>query len=137
MFIESEKRKDAETLAWQAWPVVKYRHETDGTHVEFPSIFPFTNWGPWERSYGPFFRLFQYDGATDGTQSWRLLWRLVRVDSGPDKRYVEVTPLFDVHTQGGAEPQVHWNLLKGLVGYERTPQGREYRLFYFMTLLTD
>jgi len=137
-FIEQEKRGKVESGAWQAWPLVKRSHEPDGSScLEVPSLFPARSYAPWERNFAPFFRLFEYRRSADGTKSWSALWRLIRLDTGAADRYVEVAPVFDLHVRRTEEPKVRWSILKGLIGYEGSPEAREYRFLYFMTLLTS
>ncbi len=132
-FREAERHKGLDTGAWQAWPLVKYRYEREGSSLETLSLWPMRNYGPWERNFAPFFRLFEYRrSADDETSSWRLLWRLARVDYGPQVRYVEVQPLFRVIRQGPEDAPTDWDILKGLVGRRTGPEGRQWLFLYFL-----
>jgi len=135
-FREKETRPDAPaTGAWQFWPLVKWRNEKEFNQLETLSLFPMRNYVPWERHFAPLFRVFEYRRDKEQQiRSWRLLWRLVRVDSGPNLRYAEVTPLFDFHRSTGEKPAARWSMLKGLVGYERTPDRRRLQLLYFVRI---
>lgn len=132
-FKEAETRKAVDTGAWQLWPLMKYRNENDGLHFETLSLWPMRNYGPWERNFAPFFRLFEYRRTPDEVSSWRLLWRLARVDYGPQLRYVELQPVFRVARNGPEEAPLDWDVLKGLVGSRGTPGGRQWRFLYFLT----
>ena len=129
---EWEQTNAGRTGAWQIWPLVKRRNETEGVHLEVPSVFPVRWHAELERNFGPFFRLFEYRRDTKALKSWRLLWRLVRVDRGPENRYFEVMPLFKTYRQGRVTPRSGWSVLKGLVGRERTQNGARWRLFYLI-----
>jgi len=119
--------------SWMVWPLVKYRREKDGeVAVEFPSLLPRLHFGPWERNYAPFFRLFEYHRSAEGKRSWRVFRRLIRVDRGPEDRYIEVTPLFRFSSHGGEKPESGWSVLKGLVGSERRAGRKSWRFLYFL-----
>jgi len=135
-FREKESRPNTpDTGAWQCWPLMKWRNEKEFNQFETLSLFPMRNYVPWERHFAPFFRIFEYrrDKEQD-IRSWRFLWRVVRVDTGPNLRYAEVTPLFDFHNATGNKPEARWSILKGLVGYERTPERRRLHLLYFVRI---
>lgn len=133
-FSEKETRPViGDTGAWQAWPLMKWRNEKEFKQFETLSLFPMRNYVPWERHFAPFFRVFEYRFDEEPQiSSWRFLWRVVRVDSGPDLRYAEVTPLFTMHRAIGDKPATRWSVLKGLVGYERTPERRNWQLLYIV-----
>jgi hypothetical protein len=118
--------------AWQLWPIVKYRRDPDGgRHVEAPSLMPLRWYAPWERNFAPFFRVFEYERAAGGEASWRALWRLIRVDHGPEVNAVELSPLFRVYDrQPSAESG--WSVLLGLISCSRTREVRTWRLLYFI-----
>jgi len=121
------------TGAWQVWPLAKWRRTGNGeTHLEFPSVMPLRWHGGWERNFAPFFRVFEYHRTEDGVRSWRLLWRLARVESRPEGRRVEVFPLFRLDQQRGEG--FSWSLMKGLAGCEQTERGRRWRLLYLIRL---
>ncbi len=124
-----------DTGAWQFWPLMKWRNEKEFNQFETLSLFPMRNYVPWERHFAPFFRIFEYRrDKEEQIRSWRFLWRVVRVDSGPNLRYAEVTPLFDFHRATGEKPEAQWSILKGLVGYDRTPERRRLHLLYFVRI---
>lgn len=134
MFYEREETQERQSGAWQAWPLVKYGYDDKWANVEFPSLFPYRHHAEWERNFGPFFRVFEYDRSKKGVQSWRFLWRVVRVDSGPEDGYIECTPLFRIHRKRTGSQDISWNVLKGLAGYERIGESRSWQLFYFIRL---
>ena len=112
-----EERPRTESGGWQLWPLIRRRWNHDGSgDLELLSLMPLRNYGPWERNFAPFFRLFQYQRDADGARSWRVLWRLVRVDRGPKESYTAVRPLFSARSRT-ADPQLRrWNVLGGLLG---------------------
>jgi len=135
MFNQHEETDAGKSGAWQLWPLIKYRHAADGqAEAEFPSILPLRYFAAWERNFAPFFRIFKYHRSKQGLQSWRLLGRLVRVDKGPDVRYVEVIPLFKVHSQRTGDGAKRWSILKGFIGCESTGGRRRWQLLYFIRL---
>ena len=119
--------------AWQLWPLVKWRRTADGgAHLETPSVMPLRWHGGWERHFAPFFRVFEYHRGQDRRRSWRLLWRLVRVDIEPKERHVEVFPLFKIHTSADERAGLRWSFMKGLLGYERAGDRRTWRFLYLI-----
>ena len=133
MFRQYEESKAGRSGAWQLWPLVKYRYGKEGQRdAEFPSLMPMRYYGGWERNFAPLFRIFRYQRSVEGARSWQFLWRLIRVDSGPTGRYIEVAPLFKVATRRKEEPELRWSFLKGLIGYERVGGRRRLRLLYFL-----
>ena len=133
MFRQREEGKAGRSGAWQLWPLLKYRYGADGWgEAEFPSVMPMRYHGGWERNFAPFFRVFGYHRSKGGTRSWRLLWRLVRVDSGPSDRFVEVAPVFKIQTRSADQRKLRWSFLKGLLGYERVGDSRRWRFLYLL-----
>ncbi len=135
MFKQEEETDAGKSGAWQLWPLIKYRYAAEGSaEAEFPSILPLRYFAAWERNLAPFFRIFKYRRSEQGLQSWRLLGRLVRVDKGPDVRYVEVIPLFKVHSQRTDDGTTRWSILKGFIGCESTGGKRRWQFLYFIRL---
>lgn len=127
-----------ESGGWQAWPLMRKRWNADGSgDFEMLSLFPMRNYGPWERNFAPFFRVFHYVRANDGGKSWRFLWRIVRVDRGAQESYTAVKPLFSVRSSEGEEPLHKWNVLGGLVGRERNADGVRWRVLYLLKWRTQ
>ena len=142
MFRQKEETAEGRSGAWQLWPLIKVCYgpesgERSWAEAELPSVLPMRYYAPWERNFAKFFRLFEYHRDSEGTRSWRLLWRLARVDSGRAGRYVEVTPLFKYQTLTARPPAastLRWNILKGLLGYEREGGRRKLRFLYLIRL---
>lgn len=131
-FREWEATRAGRTSAWQVWPLAKYRNDVKEGHLELPSIFPFRYHAELERNFGPFFRLFEYRRTSEGLRSWRVLWRFLRVDKGARDSYLGIWPLFSIHGRKGKVSEHRWNVLKGLVGYERVGEERRWRILYFV-----
>lgn len=148
----------AVTGAWQVWPLIKVRYGAhagiaaeDGADVpytsplapsagrwtaaEAPSLLPVRWFGPWERNIAPFLRVFSYD-RRDDVASWRVLWRLIRLDYGERVNYFELAPVFTAHSETDAQgaETFQWKVLRGLIGYRRTESGREAQLLYFLRI---
>jgi hypothetical protein len=76
--------------------------------------------------------VFEYHRSPEGKRSWRVFRRLIRVDKGPEDRYIEVTPLFRFSSRGGEKPESGWSVLKGLVGREDRAGRKSWRFLYFL-----
>ena len=134
-FREWEQTRAGRCGAWQLWPLMKCRRGPDrALEVEFPSVFPFRYHAEFERNLAPLFRVCRFRRAASGHWSWRVWHRLIRVDNGPRDRYVEIMPLFDIHQRRGQGAECRWNVLKGLIGYERTGARTRWRLLYFIRI---
>jgi hypothetical protein len=134
---EWEKRQDSPDRydgVWQLWPVAKHRYSAKGeSNFEFPSVWPFRYHAEWDRNFAPFFRIFEYRRMLDQQRTWRLLWRLIRVDAGPRDSYVEIIPLFHVHSRKDDVKQWGWSLLKGLFAYRSANERRQYKFLYLFS----
>ena len=136
-FREWEETAGVRTGAWQVWPVVRYRQEVEGTQLEVLSLFPFRFHAEWERNFAPLFRLFEYRREANGVRSWRLLWRVVRVDKGPQEGYFGLWPLWENYRLEGKTPRRGWTLLHGLLGHERGGDYGRWRFLYFAHVESD
>jgi hypothetical protein len=132
---EWERAPDASSGAWQVWPLAKYRYAADGeARFEAPSVLPVRHLLEFDRHLGHFFRIFEFHRTAGGDRSWRFLWRVVRLDKGPKARYLGVWPLFSVYKREGKAGKSRWQVLKGLIGHERTGAQRRWRILYFVKL---
>ena len=138
---ETSKPEPKVSGAWQFWPLVKYRYDPSGwTEAESPSLLPMRWYGPWERNFAPFFRVFRYHRSAEGVRSWRLLGRWMRIDIGPAVRFFEVKPLFKVYTASAGPAQAgasQWNILKGLFAYRRTGEKQTWQFLYFLRVRSE
>jgi len=132
---EWERTASGRSGVWQLWPLIKHRYMEDGeAHLEMPSILPLRYWAGFEDHFGPFFRVFEFHRTAEGQRSWRLLWRILRVDTGPKDRYLELWPIFSVHGRTGAVRESRWEVLKGLAGRTRVGAQRQWRLLYVIRI---
>jgi len=131
-FREWEQSPTGSTGAWQLWPLIKYRNEKTETQLEFPSIFPFRYHAEWERNVAPLLRVFEYRKNRDNLRSWRFLWRLIRVDKGPQDRYFGLWPVWEYHAREAKRSENRWTFLKGLLGRERVGEWCRWRFLYFI-----
>jgi hypothetical protein len=114
------------------WPLASYRREGDVRRFRFLELWPMRNTGPIERSWAPLWTFFNHVSSGRGTDS-ELLWGLYRHHRRETNYcYTSVFPLFSWERQEEAEPRREWNLLKGLIGFERQGKQRTLRVLYFM-----
>ena len=141
---ERTAKDKGETKLFQLWPLVKRERKPNGAvQWEVLSLMPLRTRQGWERNYAPFFRVYGYRCEPDGTSSHRVLWRLIRHDSGPSRSFTELWPLFSVardktatQVKDSAGPadrkELDIRLLKGLVGYSRAGSRHALRLLFFI-----
>ncbi len=112
------------------WPFFSYAtNNADRTQFQFPSLLEVWT-QPYEKPrdlYNSFFSLYQYERRGEGKRH-SVLWDLVTVDHAGKDAQVTVGPLFD-WKKGEGEHRTR--LLKGLLGYEKTSEGRSVSLLWF------
>lgn len=101
-----------------------------------PSLWPFPEAAPVERSWAPFWTLLDYRSAGPAS-SLSLFWGLYRSETTPAATTRHLFPLWDSastapDTPDDASPTTHWSLLKGLLSYTHTPDARTLRLLWLL-----
>lgn len=111
------------------WPLYSYRRDGDTTRFRFVELWPFADAPAVERNWAPLWSLYERR-ATATNADTELLWGLFRNQKrGDEGRYVSLFPVADYRRDGETRS---WNLLKGLVGYERKDSRKSIRLLYFL-----
>ncbi|HBA83686.1 MAG TPA: hypothetical protein DCZ95_06280 [Verrucomicrobia bacterium] len=115
------------------WPLASYRREGDVRRFRFLELWPLKNTGPIERSWSPLWTFFTHVSTPQRSED-ELLWGLYRRERRDTNYcYTSVFPLYSWEREDdGAAPRREWNLLKGLIGYERQGKQRSLRVLYFM-----
>lgn len=141
-FIQSEVRKQRPGGPGQKptvvaryhklWPLLSYQTDGDARRFRTLELWPLRNTGPIERCYAPFWTLYCHTARGDSFDD-ELLWGLYRHQRrGHDHRFVSVFPVVDWTIDHRGEGAFSWNLLKGLVGYERRGTQRTVRVLYWL-----
>ena len=119
------------TRYWHLWPLCAY--ERFGTQSRFRTLmlWPMRHSGSMEREYTPFWTLYTHITAGDNADD-EFLWGLIRRQRrGTESNRFSLFPLVEWgHDQSGVGTS-EWNLLKGLIGYERDGTNTTVRLLWF------
>lgn len=127
---------DGEVESWycKLWPLISYRRQGEQRRLRVLALWPLKESPPVERSWSKLWRVYEYDADGDCARS-ELLWGWYRHGrQGRESCYWSLFPLFDMKSDRRGEGVVRWNLLKGLVGYERKAQRKSWRLLYWFRL---
>jgi len=113
---------------WKLWPLMSWEREGDRTRFRTLELWPLRATEPMERNYAPLWRLYQHRRSETGLEQ-ELLWGLMRSarDEAAETSRFSLFPVYE-QSRGGAERE--WTLLKGLLGYKSTPQGKSFRLLW-------
>ena len=113
------------------WPLYSYRRDGDATRLRFVELWPFAEAPAVERNLAPFWSLVERRTRGEDADT-EILWGLYRSQfRGDAGAYVSLFPLADYR----ATPDDRsWNLLKGLIGYERKASQKSLRLLYFIKI---
>jgi hypothetical protein len=125
-------RGDGMRATDQFWPLLRNERTPDGTvRLGMPDLLPYAGWRDFRRSYAWMWTLLDHRRDAEGRHSTDLLYGLVQLRDGPDETYAGV-PLLIEYASDAKTAKVH--LLKGLAGYEVTPDGPAIRLLWFLRL---
>jgi hypothetical protein len=125
-------REDGLTVRDQLWPLLRNERSPDGTvRLGMPDLLPFAGWRDFRRSYSWIWTILDHRRDASGRRATDLLWGLVQLRSGPDERYAGV-PLLIEYASDSEDAKAH--LLKGLAGYETTPEGPAIRLLWLVRI---
>lgn len=130
---ESDERPEVLARKHKLWPLYSYRREGEASRLRFVELWPFADAPAVERNWAPLWTLYSRATAA-GKADTEILWGLYRHHrDGEAYRYVSLFPLADYRRDARADAEGRsWNLLKGLVGYERKGSQKSIRLLYFL-----
>ena len=95
-----------------------------------PSIWPAASIGSIDKNYAPLWTLYCRSRQDDAVEH-DLLWGLFRSRSAPLKQEVSLFPLVSYRRSRENEDDIReWSLLKGLLGYSRHGNSRQYRFLF-------
>lgn len=96
---------------WRIWPLMSWRRETGHSTFRMLELWPIKDAAPVERNWAPLWTLFKRSND-GGVIRKRALWFVWESEQEPEADRKE------------------WSLLKGLAGYKKTADGRDWRLLY-------
>jgi hypothetical protein len=115
------------------WPLFSYTRDGEDLRVRTLDLWPLKNTPSIERNYAPLWTLFSHVRHQDAADT-ELLWGLYRRERrGEEQAYTSLFPLVDWSSDEVEEVR-RWNLLKGLIGYERQGADRRLRLLYLLRI---
>ncbi len=115
------------------WPLYTYRRDGDSSRLQVPDLWPFGYAASVERNWSPLWTLYSRERNGESVDQ-EILWGLYRnMKRGDEQRYWSIFPLFDYRRDAQVDqPAKSWNILKGLVGYERKGDRKSVRLLYLI-----
>lgn len=119
------------------WPIYSYSRRGEASRFRFVELWPFAEASAVERNLAPFWSIYtRY--ADHGNVDSELLWGLYRNQKRAEySRYVSVFPVFDFTRDEQVDPPVRsWNILKGLIGFERRGAEKTYKFLYLIKIRT-
>ncbi len=115
------------------WPLFSYRREGEWRRWRALELWPKRNTQPVERNWSPWWTVYDRVKGPDAHET-TVLWGLYRSRHREDMyRDFSIFPLYE-KTSDLQECESGWKLLKGLVGFERSPDRRTLRLLYFLRI---
>lgn len=114
------------------WPLMNYIRENDSSHFGTLSLWPFRSTGNVERNYGRLWTIYSHD-RNGNTKEDTVLWGLFRWrrDNSGNKD-LRLFPIYSSNKQTNDNiNSKKWNILYGLLGYEREGLQKKLRLLYF------
>jgi hypothetical protein len=119
---------------WHCWPLCSYERLGEQTRFRTLMLWPLRHSAPIAREYAPLWTLYTHSAAGQNTDD-EVLWGLMRRQRrGAEQSRFSVFPLVEWSRDQRATDQREWNLLKGLVGYERTGTNAQLRLLWRLKL---
>jgi len=113
----------------QLWPFFKWQTREDGHEkMTVLSVYPLPDSERFDRNFGPFFTVYEWEQSPDGSWSRRVLSRLIRCDVDAQGNFFEIKPLVTSAARGPENRT--FSLLRGLFEYKKEDGKRFVRLFY-------
>jgi hypothetical protein len=117
--------------SYKVWPLYSYRSEGSNSFFRTLELWPFGGTPSVERNWSPIWSLYTRS-ASGNNVDHEVLWGLYRDQRRSDSyHYRSLFPIYDYRRNDQVEqPERSWNILKGLVGYERKGSRKTIRLLY-------
>ena len=130
----TDRAEAVESWYCKLWPLISYRREAADRRLRLLELWPFKDSPPVERSWARLWTIYEYRADGECAES-ELLWGMYRHQRrGRSSCYWSLFPLFDMEKRKDEDGLLRWNILKGLVGYERRGSSRRVRLLYVIRL---
>ncbi len=131
--VEAGSGKDSPTVIERhvrIWPLATYQRSQDAMQFHMLELWPAASVDAVERLYAPFWTLYSHERKGDASVD-ELLWGLFRRTRMKGEVNTSVFPLV---SWGGTtdNTEKRWDVLKGLIRYEREAGVRRWRFLYFM-----
>ncbi len=119
---------------FKIWPLWSYQREDDVSRLRVLDLWPGRPVRGIEKNFSPFWTLYARTGAGAAMES-ELLWGLYRHRrDGQGGGRLSVFPLFETERGAADGGSARWSVLKGLCGYARTGDKRQFRFMYFFKI---
>lgn len=135
--VEGQPESPSLARRHKVWPLYSYRREGEASRFRFVELWPFADAPSVDRNLAPLWTLYSRY-ANKGNVDTEILWGLYRNQKRAEHgRYVSLFPLFDYRRDDQVDqPRRSWNILKGLIGYEREGERHTYRFLYLLKVRT-
>jgi hypothetical protein len=110
------------------WPIYSYRRLDENYAVRVLDLWPGRSWAALERNYAPFWTVYSHYKLEDLTSD-TLLWGLWRYRTIDDYKSASFFPLYN---QVRDTDKFKWNVLYGLIGYNREEEAKYIKFLYFI-----
>jgi len=127
--VADAEKDETQTRHTKVWPLYSHSYRAEGPvrRTVFPDLNPFRA-GPIERNFAPFWQLYVREQVGEDVDT-EIFWGLYRSAQRGEDRYRSLFPLYQ---SARSEGRREWNLLKGLVGYERVGEKKSWRVLYLL-----
>ena len=107
----NHKHEEGEVFSryWKLWPLMSWERNDQGSRFRMLEFWPLHNTPGIERNWAPWWTLYRRE-AHNGVIEHHVIWGLYR--------------------QTRSEDSFEWSLLKGLIGYKRTPNSHQVRFLF-------
>jgi len=116
--------------AWKLWPLAQGSASAEAAAWRMLALWPTRDFAPVERSWSAWWTLAEYKRIQSASQ-FEALWGIVRWARDAERTRASLFPLCSVEVrQDGSE----WSVLKGLLGFEATPERANIRLAWWVNI---
>ncbi len=125
--IEIWKEEGKQARALRIWPFFYYSQNKEGAlKIYAPALLPLEDEG-YERNWGPFLRLYEYNRNPEGASESKFLWGFYFHRKNVSQELIEVSLFLTYYEEKDLR---YINLLRGLMEYLAEGSKRALRMFY-------
>ncbi|MCB1160201.1 MAG: hypothetical protein H7A25_16835 [Leptospiraceae bacterium] len=126
-YIKEDRRENY----YKLWPLFRYHKDSEGNLFwNTLTLFPIKSIHL-ERIWDPIFSIVEYSKYINGEKRLSLLVRLYTQRWSKEEFHLYIPLLLDFSIK---EENKNWEVLYGLIGYERKGEGKKFKLFWFLEL---